>query len=83
MIDKYGEEHVDCDDAAILAAGLGKAVGLLARFVLVGFRSSRAPFSHVWTELRSPTGGPWVEMDVTRSVQRLPSRETRVRVVGV
>lgn len=83
MIDNEGEARVDCDDAAILAAALGKSVGLQARFVLVGFVSPNAPYSHVWTELRSPTGGPWVDMDVTRSAQRLPARESRVWTVGV
>lgn len=75
--------RVDCDDVAILAAALGKAVGLKARFVIVGFGSPRAPFRHVWTELRSPTGGEWYEMDVTRSQQDLPSAIKRRWVVNV
>ncbi len=75
--------RVDCDDVAILAAALGRAVGLKARFVVVGFGSPRAPFRHVWTELRSPRGGEWYEMDVTRSQQSLPSAITRRWVVHV
>ncbi len=63
--------YVDCDDVAMLAACLGKSVGLKARFIVVGFVSPNAPYRHVWTELRSPTGGPWVECDVTRPSQGL------------
>lgn len=78
---------IDCDDAAILAAAVGKAVGLKARFVLVGFLSPRSPFRHVWTELSPPSGpgrGQWKEMDVTRSDQSLPvGNITRKWIVGV
>lgn len=84
QVDKYGEVRVDCDDAAILAAALGKAVGLLARYVLVGFLSPAAPFRHVWCELSSPIPPQaWVECDVTRSSQRLPSLESRRWILGV
>jgi hypothetical protein len=77
--------HVDCDDAAILGASLGKAVGLLSRFVVVGFRSPTAPYQHVWTELSNPVGSPrWVELDITRAAQNISpamiSRRLTVRV---
>lgn len=76
--------YIDCDDVAVLAAALGKAVGLRARFVVVGFISPRAPFRHVWTELAGPHArAAWREMDVTRSVQALPSAISRVRYVPV
>lgn len=67
--------HVDCDDAAVLAAALGGAVGLRSRFVVVGFLSPDSPYRHVWVELRSPSppDSRWVEMDVTRSAQRIPT----------
>lgn len=85
MIGAGGTVHVDCDDAAILGAALGKAVGLLSRFVVVGFRSPKAPFQHVWAEVSNPVGSPrWVELDITRSAQRivpgLISRRLIVRV---
>lgn len=64
--------HLDCDDIAMLGAALGKAIGLKARFVVVGFGSSHAPYRHVWTELRSPTpGSSWVDLDTTRPQQGL------------
>lgn len=55
----------DCDDVAMLAAALGMAVGLRARFVVVG----RDQFEHVYTELANPHGGPWWELDTTRPAQ--------------
>jgi len=65
---------IDCDDAAILAAALGGAVGLKSRFVVVGISPSSS-FRHVWTELTAPHGpqaGEWWEMDVTRAAQSIP-----------
>lgn len=60
-----GTIQVDCDDIAVLAAALGKAVGMRARFVVLGFGGPRAPFAHVFAQLGTgPTG--WAEMDVTR-----------------
>lgn len=68
-----GRVLVDCDDVAMLAAALGKAVGLRARFVVVGFDSRNAPFRHVWAELSPRSRQPqWVDMDVTRPSQGLP-----------
>jgi transglutaminase-like putative cysteine protease len=54
----------DCDDAAILGAALGKAVGLRARFVILGFHRPAAPYSHVFTILRG--AGVWHSLDVTK-----------------
>jgi len=68
-----GIVQVDCDDVAMLAAALGKAVGLRARFVVVGFDSRTAPYRHVWAELSPRARVPmWSEMDVTRPAQGLP-----------
>lgn len=65
----------DCDDAAILAAAIGVACGCRARFVAVAFLDKRAPFGHVWAEVSPPTGlgGDWIECDVTRSFQSVPT----------
>ena len=79
-----GIVNVDCDDVAMLAAALGKAVGLRARFVVVGFGSPKAPFRHVWTELASPGSNVWIECDITRPSQGLPFEAIgRVLRVGV
>ncbi|MGH3589542.1 MAG: transglutaminase domain-containing protein [Pseudonocardiaceae bacterium] len=67
-----GRVYVDCDDVAMLAAALGKAIGLRARFVVVAFSSPNAPFRHVWTELSPRPTPQWVEVDVTRPAQGLP-----------
>jgi transglutaminase-like putative cysteine protease len=84
QIRQNGVVRVDCDDVAMLAAALGKAVGLRARFVVVGFDNPRAPYRHVWAEL-SPRNLPaWVDMDVTRPAQGLPfNRIARVLNVDV
>lgn len=65
-----GVAHVDCDDVAMLAAALGVAVGLRARFVAVGFSPS-GPFRHVWSELGSPRARFWLPVDPTRPMQGL------------
>lgn len=67
----HGNIHVDCDDVAMLAAALGMAVGLRARFTVVGFNSPASPFRHVWTDLSDPRAERWIEMDVTRPAQGL------------
>ena len=67
-IHKEGIVHVDCDDVALLAATLGRSIGLRARFVAVSF-SPKAPYSHVWTELAA--GQRWMPVDPTRPMQGL------------
>lgn len=57
----------DCDDVATLAAALGMAAGIPARFVLVSFGPG-LPFTHVYCELLTACNG-WVELDVTRPAQ--------------
>jgi len=77
-----GEAFGDCDDVAVLAAALGMAVGIPARFTLLGF-SPTQPFRHVLTELYTPCQG-WVEMDTTRPDQFPPGLEVvRVEHHGV
>lgn len=58
--------EVDCDDVAILGAALGMAVGLRARFVLLGREGG---YEHVWTELSDPNRDEWRELDITRPYQ--------------
>ncbi len=54
---------IDCDDFAVLAAALGKAVGMQAKFVVLGFFEANAPLTHVYTILK--VGGKhWVPIDL-------------------
>jgi len=75
MLDRIAQGRVvqgDCDDAATLGAAIGMAVGLRARFVLLGFgpkRGDRIPLTHIYTALNVmvPLGGRrWVQLDVTK-----------------
>lgn len=62
----YGRARGDCDDVATLAAALGLAVGLRARYVVLAWGRPgdvRAPWRHVYAELW--TGDGWQELDVT------------------
>ncbi len=71
----------DCDDAAILGAALGKAVGLRAKFRALGFVSPRRPFQHVYTLLL--VHGRWANLDTTRSPRFAPPPPARVLELGV
>jgi Transglutaminase-like superfamily len=56
---RQGVAYGDCDDLAVLAAGLGLRAGLVPRFRVVAF-DRYGPYAHVWTELVHPLTG-WVE----------------------
>lgn len=78
QLDRIGRDGVvqgDCDDMAMLAAALGKAAGMRAQFVALGFQGPKGPLSHVFTELLADDG--WVEMDVTRTPGRPVPQFTR------
>lgn len=78
----YEVANVDCDDAAVLAASLGRSIGLRARFVLLGFIEPTNPLAHVYTELAGPgENAPWIEQDVTRSQREIPFTLISRRVV--
>lgn len=62
-VERFGVARGDCDDAAVLMAALGLAIGLPARIRAVAFTDWR-PFEHVWTELGTAAG--WIELDPTR-----------------
>ena len=62
----------DCDDVATLAAALGKAMGLPARYRLLSFMPG-APFSHVVTDVRA--GCCWLDLDTTAPDQFPPGLE--------
>jgi len=81
-IERDGSTGVDCDDVATLGAALGKAIGIPARFVVVGFYFPDAPYGHIWTELFD--GERWRELDTTRQAQGVEdSRVSRRAVVDV
>jgi len=80
-IRERGTARGDCDDVAVLGAALGGALGLSARFVVVGFRGPNEPFEHVWTELHDGTA--WRELDVTRPRTAEAPAHTREYVVDV
>lgn len=71
----------DCDEAAILAAALGKAIGLRARFILLGFSGSTGPLAHVFTLLRGRSA--WHNLDVTRPQMGYTPTASRVQEVEV
>lgn len=71
QIQQRGLVQVDCDDVAMLAAALGKSIGLRARFVAVAFDGINAPFRHIWAELSPRMVNAWVDVDTTRPAQAL------------
>ena len=77
QFDRDGMIRGDCDDVATLAATLGHAVGIPARFVTLAFHGPKAPFRHVYTELQDQAGN-WRELDVTES-ERTRSRYAPTR----
>lgn len=71
----------DCDDAAVLGAALGKAVGLPAKYRALSFVNQRRPFQHVYTLLL--VNGKWANLDTTRSPRTAPPDPARVLELGV
>lgn len=69
QLDKVGVMQGDCDDVATLAATLGQAVGIPARFVTLAFIEPNAPYSHVFCELQDQHG-QWHELDVTEPAEK-------------
>jgi len=69
----------DCDDYATLAAAMGKAAGMRARFVVMKFFSERAPMAHVYTELQTERG--WYPID-RRSSMPFPERLVAYRGIA-
>lgn len=56
----------DCDDQAILLAGMLESIGIPARFVAVGF--SPDFFEHVYVEA-APEFSEWIALDPTERVE--------------
>lgn len=65
QIAQRGYTQGDCDEAAMLAAALGMANGLPARFRALAFYRMDAPYTHVVADLRG-SDGIWYPVDVTK-----------------
>ena len=61
-IERSGYLSIDCDDFSVLSASLGKAVGMRAKFVILGFLENNAPFTHVYSVLELG-GKKWFPLD--------------------
>jgi transglutaminase-like putative cysteine protease len=73
----------DCDEAAILGAALGRAVGFAARFTVLAFEGSDdGQYEHVYASLLT-SDGTEVTLDVTKPAGPVPavSRSLSVDVV--
>lgn len=65
-LDPIGRAMGDCDDAAVLAAGLCLILGIeRVRFVVLRYGCIDGAFRHVYTEAQTEAGN-WVSFDVTR-----------------
>lgn len=64
-IRERGYVQGDCDEAATLAASLGMANGIPARFRALAFYTKDAPFTHVICDLQGPDK-KWYPIDVTK-----------------
>lgn len=76
-IRQRGYTQGDCDEAATLAASLGMANGIPARFRALAFYSPSAPYTHVVCDLRGARG-QWVPIDITKPANMdVPPTPTR------
>lgn len=75
MLEQYANDGYvsgDCDEAAILGASLGAAIGIPSVLTLVGFDDGTGGlYSHVFASLL-PGGGPRITLDVTRPLVGTP-----------
>lgn len=79
-IKQRGYTQGDCDEAATLAASLGMAIGIPARFRALAFYTKTAPYTHVVCDLRGP-GGQWMPIDITKPANMVvPPTPTRTLV---
>lgn len=76
-IQATGMAQGDCDDVAMLAAALGRAIGLPTAYTVLAFHRPNAPWAHVYARV-----GP-VEVDPTRPAQGLDALDvTRAMTVA-
>ena len=79
-IRQRGFTQGDCDEAAMLAAALGMANGIPARFRALGFYTRTAPYSHVVCDLLG-ANNRWIPVDITKPASmEVPPTPTRTLV---
>jgi hypothetical protein len=81
--DQLGVIMGDCDEAAVLGAALGRAIGLEDRFTVLSFTDPAGGpdlFGHVYASLLTSTGQS-VDLDITRPAGPVP-KPIRVRTVS-
>lgn len=73
-IARDGVMRGDCDDVAVLAAAMTRALGAPARFAVLGFGAPgpRAAYRHIYAEMQTAPG-VWRDFDVTRRPDSLPA----------
>lgn len=77
---RLGYTQGDCDEAAMLAATLGMANGIPARFRAMAFYTKDAPFSHVVCDLLG-SGKRWIPIDITKPADmEIPPTATRTLI---
>ena len=81
QIKQTGTMTGDCDDAAVLSAALGKALGFPARFCVVALNGTADPYQHVYTVLTTKAG-PF-RMDTTADPTKRKPRVKRKAYFGV
>lgn len=81
QIKQAGYVTGDCDDAAVLSAALGKALGFPAAFCVVALKTADRPYQHVYTVLTTPAG--LFRMDTTASPAKDRPRVARKAYFGV
>lgn len=82
-IRRKGYTQGDCDEAATLAATLGMANGIPARFRALAFYSSNAPYTHVICDLLNAQR-QWTPIDITKPASmEVPPTPTRTLTLPV
>lgn len=72
----------DCDEAAMLAASLGMANGIPARFRSLGFGAKDAPYTHVICDL-APGDRRWYPIDITKPQGFIAPNPSRTLILMV
>jgi transglutaminase-like putative cysteine protease len=82
QLDQNGVVVGDCDDAGVLGASLGEAVGIPATWTVIAFDEGEgvSRFSHVYASLLTPG---MVDLDITRPSQGSVASVLRTLTVPV
>lgn len=62
QIVQYGKAVGDCDDGSLWIATMGRLLGRVSQFVIVGF-GKPGHYSHVFTRIKEPKSGKWIVCD--------------------